>query len=237
MLPQRFRPTVSLLMARTVGQMNLELPANGIASIAYWIRFSRWCNMHPLPRLAHGLYARNRELLWEAVIQKESLAESPILYLEFGVYRGYSMRWWLNRISQTDSSFVGFDTFTGLPERWRRSEPLGAFNVDGKVPEISDERCHFEVGLFQQTLPDFIRRTDMNQKLVLQLDADLYSATMFVLARLVPYLKTGDILFFDEFSCPLDEYRAFHELVRLFHIKYEFLGATPGYTRVCIKIL
>jgi len=72
---------------------------------------------------------------------------------------------------------------------------------------------------------------------VLHLDADLVTSTLFVLTTLARVLKRGDILFFDEFSCPLDEYRAFDEFVHSYYLKYELLGAVQGYTRVGIKIL
>jgi O-methyltransferase len=71
---------------------------------------------------------------------------------------------------------------------------------------------------------------------VINLDADMFTSTLFVLTTLAPYLKLGDLIFFDEFSCPLDEFRAFEEFVRSFRVKYEVLAAVYGYTRVCIKI-
>jgi len=193
--------------------------------------------MHPIPRLANGKYGKGRAWLWESAIQKDELDCLPIHYLEFGVYRGESLFWWLNRISRSDARFTGFDTFTGLPERWRRSEPLGAFDAKGRLPDTKDPRCSFEVGLFQDTLPDFIGHNDLSGRLIIQLDADLYSSTLFILTRLAPHLKSGDILFFDEFSCPLDEYRAFSDFVKSFRVRYEFCGAVYGYTRVWIKIL
>ena len=237
MLPQLFRPTVSSFLAETIGRVDLEYPASGLASVAYWLHFSRWCRLHPIPRPADGKYGRGRAWLWESVLKKEGLDSLPVQYLEFGVYRGESLSWWLKRLSHPDARFAGFDTFTGLPERWRRSEPLGAFNAHGKLPDIQDPRCSFEVGLFQDTLPGFIEHNDLSRRLIIQLDADLYTSTLFVLTRLAPHLKSGDILFFDEFSCPLDEFRAFREFVRSFRVKYEFMGAVYGYTRVCIKIL
>jgi O-methyltransferase len=237
MLPQLFRPTVASIFAVTLGRVNLEFTAIGLCSVAYWLRFSRWCRSHPIPRLANGKYGKGRTWLWESVIQKEGLESVPIHYLEFGVYRGESLSWWVKRLSQPTARFTGFDTFTGLPERWRRSEPLGHFNADGKVPDIPDPRCSIAVGLFQVTLSTFIEQNDLSGRLIIQLDADLYTSTLFILTRLAPYLKSGDILFFDEFSCAQDEFRAFYELVRCFRIKYEFIGAVYGYTRVCIKIL
>ncbi len=116
------------------------------------------------------------------------------LLLEFGVYRGTSMKWWLARIPNKESRFVGFDTFTGLPEHWRATEPLGAFNANGKIPDITDPRCSFEIGLFQETLGNFVKRNDLSGRLVINLDADLYSSTLFVLTTLAPYLKPRDII-------------------------------------------
>jgi len=193
--------------------------------------------MHPVPSSKKSKNGQERSRLHEAVTQKESLDDAPITYLEFGVYRGASLLWWVNRIANPESRFVGFDTFTGLPEWWRATEPSGHFNTDGKLPAIADTRCRFEVGVFQDTLPKFVNNTDLSGRLVVHLDADLFTSTLFVLTTLARVLKAGDILFFDEFSCPLDEYRAFDEFVRSYRMKYEVLGAVQGYTRVGIKIL
>jgi hypothetical protein len=178
----------------------------------------------------------SRGWLYRSVIEEEALDRGPIEYLEFGVYRGDSLRSWLSAILNPDSRFVGFDTFTGLPERWRPTEPAGHFNANGVIPDVTDPRCGFEVGLFQDTLPAFVTRTNLTGRLVINLDADMFTSTLFVLTTLAPYLKSGDLIFFDEFSCPVDEFRAFEEFVRSFRVKYDVVGATYGYTRVCIKI-
>jgi O-methyltransferase len=234
-IPQVFRPTVTSMLAKTVGRMNLESPAVGLTAVAYWARFSRWCSTHPTPG-ANAKNENSRNWLYRSVIDREDLVQRPITYLEFGVYRGDSLRLWLDGISNPESRFVGFDTFTGLPERWRPTEPAGHFNANGTVPDIKDPRCGFEVGLFQDTLPNFVARNDLSGRIVINLDADMFTSTLFVLTTLAPYLKSGDLIFFDEFSCPLDEFRAFEEFVRSFRINYEVVAAVYGYTRVCIKI-
>jgi O-methyltransferase len=236
-IPQAFRPTVASLLAKTIGRVKLDAPADGLTAIAYWARFSRWCNTHPVATSAYGNgKGKGRDWLYGSVIEHEAVAREPITYLEFGVYRGDSLRLWLDRVPNPDSRFVGFDTFTGLPERWRPTEPAGHFNANGNVPDIRDSRCSFEVGLFQDTLPRFVDRGDLSGRLVINLDADMFTSTLFVLATLAPHLKSRDLIFFDEFSCPLDEYRAFEEFVRSFRVKYEVVGAVYGYTRVCVKI-
>lgn len=236
-IPQIFRPTVTSALSKTLGRVNLDAPSTGLTAIAYWVRFSRWCRTHPTSPPANSKAGRGRAWLYESVIEREGLDRRAMSYLEFGVYRGESLLWWLTRVSHPDSRFVGFDTFTGLPERWRPTHPSGAFDAQGNLPDVNDPRCSFEVGLFQETLGRFISRNDLSGQLVVNLDADMFTSTLFVLATLAPYLKSGDIIFFDEFSCPLDEFRAFEEFVRSFRVKYEVVGAVYGYTRVCIKIL
>jgi hypothetical protein len=201
------------------------------------VQFSRWCKTHPTPGANNRRKENGRNWLYRSVIEHEALDKRPIRYLEFGVYRGDSLRLWLDGISNPDSRFVGFDTFTGLPERWRPTEPAGHFNANGAIPDIKDPRCGFEVGLFQDSLPAFVARTDLSVRLVINLDADMFTSTLFVLTTMAPHLKSGDLVFFDEFSCPLDEFRAFEAFARSFRVNYEVIGAVYGYTRVCIKIL
>jgi O-methyltransferase len=235
-IPQMFRPAVSSFAGTTIGRVNLERPAVGLTAVASWVRFARWRRMHPVERPADGK-RRSRVWLYQTIIQKERLNNAPIDFWEFGVFRGESLLAWLNNISHPKSRFVGFDTFTGLPERWRATELEGAFNVHGKIPETSDERCSFVAGLFQETLLPFVHRHDFSQRLVIHLDADLYSSTLFVLTALAPYFKSGDIIFFDNFICSVDEFRAFEDFVKAYRVKYEVLGAVQEYLRVCVKIL
>jgi Macrocin-O-methyltransferase (TylF) len=80
-------------------------------------------------------------------------------------------------------------------------------------------------------------RHDFSRRLVIHLDADLYSSTLFVLTALAPYFKRGDIILFDNFICSMDEFRAFEDFVKAFRVKYEVLGGVQEYIRVCVKIL
>ena len=235
-IPQMFRPAVSSFVGATIGHLNLERPAIGLTAVASWFRFARWRRLHPVERPSDGRRS-DRGWLYQSIIQKERLDAKPIDFWEFGVFRGESFFDWLKNISHPDSRFCGFDTFTGLPERWRATEPEGAFNVYGRIPETNDPRCHFEVGLFQETLVPFASRHDFSRRLVIHLDADLYSSTLFVLTTLARYFKSGDIVFFDNFICSTDEFRAFEDFVKAFRVKYEVLGAVEEYLRVCVKIM
>jgi len=235
-IPQKFRPAFSSFYGATLGRVNLERPVIGLNAIAGWFQFARWRRMHPVARPADGR-RRDRRWLYQTVIDGERLEAAPLDLWEFGVFRGESLFWWVENIHNPDSRFVGFDTFTGLPERWRATEPEGAFNVYGKIPETNDSRCSFQAGLFQDTLLPFANRHDFSRRLVIHLDADLFTSTLFVLTTLARHLKSGDIIFFDNFICSLDEFRAFQHYVAAYRVQYEVLGAVQEYLRVCVKIL
>jgi hypothetical protein len=70
---------------------------------------------------------------------------------------------------------------------------------------------------------------ELNQPKIIHLDADLYTATLFVLMQLFPYLKTGDLIFFDEFSVPTHEFKAFDEFTQACYIKLKPIGAVNNF--------
>lgn len=175
-----------------------------------------------------------REQLFRYVIEKEKL--SAIDYFEFGVSRGVSFRWWTSEIKDPAARFHGFDTFTGLPESWGRFK-AGDFSNGNEPPAINDNRHQFHQGLFQQTLIPFLAGYKPQQRKVIHMDADIYSATLYVLTLMTPYLKKGDIIFFDEFNVPMHEYKAFTEWANSFYIEYEVLGSVNNFYHTAIKIL
>jgi hypothetical protein len=211
-----------------------------VNKLAWWIDFSRWCaerrtRFGRYDTAASGRY-EDRYGLYESVILQESLEEAPLDFLEFGVYEGASISWWARRISHASARFVGFDTFTGLPEKWFGWAVPGMFSAKGNIPEIGDPRCQFEVGLFQATLPEFLRRFCRRGRLIVHLDADLYSSTLFALTSIGPFLAPGDLLFFDEFADPSNEFRAFEDFARAYLLTSEVIGAVNNFNRVCLKV-
>jgi O-methyltransferase len=123
--------------------------------------------------------------MYKWVIEKEQLT-NEINYIEFGVAGGYSFKWWLEQNRNPNSKFYGFDTFDGLPEDWGPFKK-GSFTNNNAVPEINDARGKFYTGLFQQTVPGFVKEFDPSRRNVLMMDADLYSATLYALTSLAPY--------------------------------------------------
>ena len=103
-------------------------------------------------------------------------------------------------------------------------------------PKIKDPRILFYQGIFQQTLVTFLTTNKNKNRKIIHLDADLYSSTLYVLTLITPYLKSGDIIFFDEFNVPMHEFKAFTEWSHSFYIQYEILGAVNNFYQIAIKI-
>ena len=148
-----------------------------------------------------------------------------LLYLEFGVWQGKSLRYWVSHISEPSARFVGFDSFEGLPDDWNWAMRRAAFSVAGTPPNIGDPRVRFEIGWFEQTLERFI--LPEHRTLIVNVDCDLYSSASEVLRWVEPHLVAGDVLFFDEFKHFHDERRAFNDHLRRTASCYE-LAACDG---------
>ncbi len=173
---------------------------------------------------------KKRFLGFQKLVENLVTKDSEILYLEFGVASGESFRWWLANNTNSQSSFHGFDTFEGLPENWGVFYAKGAMKFD--LPDVQDSRANFYRGLFQQTLVPFIERNRealSSKRLVIHLDADLFSSTIFTLSQLYPYLKKDDIIMFDEFNVPRHEFKAFKIFTESFYVKMSAVYAVNNY--------
>ena len=176
----------------------------------------------------------NRFQLHEFILNEE-IKNQAIDYLEFGVASGIAFRWWVEQNKNPDTSFYGFDVFTGLPEDFGVMKKHH-YDTQGSTPKIDDNRINFIKGLFQESVPQFLIDYRSDKRKVIHMDADLYSSTLYVLTRLLPLLKKDDIIIFDEFGVPTHEFRAFSDTVNSYHLKYELLAAINNYLQIAIKI-
>ncbi len=206
----------------------------------YLSRLSGWAakNKHHLlfndfynPRPNH----KDRLKLYAFLTAQEGLTERALSYVEFGVGRGNSMRWWTEHNLHPDSRFWGFDTFEGLPERYG-TYAEGTFSLGGNFPDITDPRVQFIKGLFQNTLANTLPELDLSRQTIVHLDGDLYTSALYPLALLYPHLKPGDFLIFDEFGVPLHEFRAFEDFIRTFRLRLKPIGAINNYLQVVFRV-
>jgi O-methyltransferase len=106
---------------------------------------------------------------------------------------------WRQLNCKSESRFVGFDTFEGVPEDWGKDHPKGTFSTRGQIPDIGDARVSFIKGLFQDKLRPFMATADLDRRLVVNVDCDIFSATLFVLGTLDRYFSCRDDLHFRRF--------------------------------------
>ena len=149
--------------------------------------------MYDVPSVRHG----GEVLDWAL----REIAKSPAIegmYLEFGVGRGESLR----KIAKVHFAY-GFDSFKGLPENWRKKFPAGYFELtaDQLQEVVSIPNSELVIGLFEETLPAFIRQRGASDRAIsfAHIDCDLYNSTLTVLKHIGPFLKPGAIVLFDEY--------------------------------------
>jgi O-methyltransferase len=214
-------------------------PFEGVLiNAAYLSKLSRWIDKTPKGKL-NDFYNKkvnysDRFKLHEFVFEEE-IQNQSIDYLEFGVASGIAFKWWVEKNKNPGSRFFGFDVFTGLPEDFGVMKKQH-YDTAGQTPNIQDDRVTFIKGLFQDSLPGFLTDYEPQQKKVIHMDADLYSSTLFVLTKLIPFLEKENIIIFDEFGVPTHEFRAFSDIVASYNLRYEFLGAVNNYLQIAIKI-
>jgi O-methyltransferase len=183
------------------------------------------------------IFPHKREL--HSFISETYVGNRPVDYLEFGVYRGNTIRYWSEMNKNPESRFVGFDSFEGLPENWLPDYPKGAFDVGGQLPDIKDDRVRFEVGWFQNTLPGFLATYEPrpDRPLIVHNDSDLYSSTLFCLTSMNAVLRPGTVVILDDFFVAHDEFRALIDYSHAFMRKYKFIVATEGFRQTAVEIL
>jgi O-methyltransferase len=208
--------------------------------LANTLSLTKWIARQDIKNTRNDFYTLKRDYskrykLYRYVSERFDINNIPFVYIEFGVAGAHSFRWWVSQASHKDCSLFGFDTFEGLPEAW------GTFkksDMSASVPDIDDPRVKFFKGLFQDTVPDFLRGYDQKDKRmkIIHLDADLFSSTLYALTSMAPFLRKGDILIFDEFNVPNHEYLAYRLFSEAYYIKTRLIGAVNNYLQVALII-
>ncbi len=202
--------------------LNVGAKASGgrvkqVIGMAGYVALGRWM-------AERGFEFESRTLGREQIFDRiaSQVADQRVLYLEFGVYTGASMRYWSRRLTHPEARLHGFDSFEGLPESsgvWTK----GQYDARGAVPRIDDPRVEFFKGWFDQVLPSYV--LPQHDVLVVTLDADLYSSTIFVLRHLRPWIKPGTYLYFDEMEQVDHEPRAFGEFIEETGLRFRGVSA------------
>ncbi|MCL6285270.1 TylF/MycF family methyltransferase [Ruegeria sp. 2012CJ41-6] len=161
--------------------------------------------------------------------------EGKFSVIEFGVADGYAFTKKLYAAEYLGVSdrfrFHGFDTFEGLPEidddvdsslvagdSWEEGTYKG--RQEELQAHCAERYDNFELhkGLFEDTLTqEFLDTLEEYKPALIWIDCDLYSSTKSIFERLLPYIPTGCVIYFDDIyynysSRFTGEMRAVHEI-------------------------
>lgn len=125
--------------------------------------------------------------------------DCELTYVEFGVHEGYSIEYIASIYGNKESTFIGLDSFEGLPEYWRSGFDIGHFNKDGNVPLSNDPRIKYIKGYFNKTWDQLEESIDGRENLLVNYDADLFSSTLYALTRMDSLRKPYYALFLMNF--------------------------------------
>lgn len=231
---QKTKAIFSLLKLHVVVE-----PFSGfLMNLVYLSKQSKWINQNKnIP--FNDFFSSKRD--WQKrfglyeYLKNEIIKNTPMNYLEFGVANGMSFYWWMEKHTNPQSTFSGFDTFTGLPEDYGPYKK-GEFSNGNEPLKTNDTRAKFYQGLFQQTLPTFLKSFNNEKLTVIHMDADLYTSTLYTLTSFAPYLKKGDIILFDEFCVPTHEFLAFKNFTESYYINLTPIAAANNYLFTAFQV-
>lgn len=187
-------------------------------------------------RNASGAFYRI-DHIYEVLGEFRDTYEGKYSVLEFGVADGYAFTKKLHAakyLKMNDRVKIhGFDTFSGLPDvdeasdaslvggdDWEEGTYHGRYEELQKYCGAKYDNFELHRGLFDETLTDEFLETLLEYKpILIWIDCDLYSSTKAVFDRLIPYIPSGCVIYFDDiyynFSSRFTgEMRAVHEINR-----------------------
>jgi hypothetical protein len=196
------------MIRRAFKRLAARIPPEGLERALAHARLSRLQD-----QFSRAQRCERRDAVWDRAIAEVGAGE-PVRLLEFGVFRGESIRYFAERFSHPEARFVGFDSFEGLPEAWVGYE-AGTFSTGGRVPEIADARVSFCKGWFQDSVPAFLGANGTNwsdgRPVLVHFDADLFSSTLFLLTTLWHRISRYHFVFDEFMGHELRAWSAFRE--------------------------
>ena len=157
----------------------------------------------------------NRENIFLSVA-RFGVANRPIegYYFEFGCHSGKTMKMaWKHSRHVFDWTFVGFDSFEGLPEIKPKDDQV--IWGKGKLTTTEDDfvrivtsagmprnRLKTVKGFYDQTLtPELADNLGKKKAAAIYIDCDLYESTVPILEFIKGFLQIGTIIIFDDWYC------------------------------------
>lgn len=170
--------------------------------------------------------------------------------LEFGVFKGKTMRIIKTELSKKDKKYevFGFDSFIGFDEDWITPDgdvllSKGALSTDGKVPDIPG--VTWFTGWFKDTIPEYLKIA--KPIALLHLDCDLYKPAKEIFYNINNFIVNGTVIAVDDWYYERNiDYndttqKAFYEWINNFNRRFKFLNypgvKDPRYGQVVVEVL
>lgn len=176
-------------------------------------------------------------------------------YFEFGCYSGTTMSMaWHHSQHLFDWTYVGFDSFEGLPEIgeidrqeiWQKGKLATGERefVDMILATgMPNDRLKTVRGFYDQSLNESLQKEFLpTRAAVVYIDCDLYESTVPVLKFIVPFLQKGTVVVFDDWNCfhadpERGERRAWREFLAVQpDLQFEeFVRTAEARAFICVK--
>jgi hypothetical protein len=170
-----------------------------------------------LRTLLGGFY--RMEHVYAVLREARALHGGRLSVLEFGTNEGYSfvkILYATKYLKLDDRVTVhGFDTFEGMPrtddpsdrniisgrEEWIAGQFSGGHERLSRLCAGKYRNFRLHKGRFADTLtPELLRTLHEEPPILVWIDCDYYTSTREVLSRLLPVLRNGCVIYFDEFE-------------------------------------
>lgn len=169
-----------------------------------------------LRRLLNNFYRMDH--VYGVIDEFKTSYKGPFSILEFGVADGYAFTKTLfaTRYMKVQNDVIchGFDTFEGMPETtdardrgsvvgadWKAGQYHGRFHELNAYLTTKYSNWRLHKGLFEDTLlPAFLEQLRVHKPILVWIDCDYYTSARIVMQRLIPYLPSGCVVYFDEYE-------------------------------------
>lgn len=210
---------------RLVDRRARRLPSRNLHNVL-WERATQSSADFVEQHLSTSLVFPSKTQLWTYTCELLREKHPNGTCLEFGVAGGRSINFFSKKLPEFQ--FIGFDSFEGLKEDWiGHHARKGAYSRGGVLPAVNDN-VELVKGWFDDTVPDQLAKIDVGKICFYHIDSDTYEAATEVLQCILPLLKSGDLILFDELigypNWQRGEYMALTEAASENELNFMFRG-------------